>query len=109
MKKVFVSMPMRGKGKEEIFAERERLLALAADSLGEEVELVESYLGEGDYKPLECLGESLKRMASADLIVFGRGWEDARLQADRDGPHPDDRSEERRVGKECRSRWSPYH
>ena len=21
----------------------------------------------------------------------------------------DDRSEERRVGKECRSRWSPYH
>ena len=24
-----------------------------------------------------------------------------------DGFH--DRSEERRVGKECRSRWSPYH
>ena len=23
-------------------------------------------------------------------------------------PEPD-RSEERRVGKECRSRWSPYH
>ena len=22
---------------------------------------------------------------------------------------PDGRSEERRVGKECRSRWSPYH
>jgi len=22
---------------------------------------------------------------------------------------PGDRSEERRVGKECRSRWSPYH
>src|ERR1035437_4568553 len=22
---------------------------------------------------------------------------------------PSDRSEERRVGKECRSRWSPYH
>src|ERR1041385_8824524 len=25
-----------------------------------------------------------------------------------DGPQPE-RSEERRVGKECRSRWSPYH
>src|SRR5256885_12833951 len=26
------------------------------------------------------------------------------------GPDPrDPRSEERRVGKECRSRWSPYH
>ena len=24
-------------------------------------------------------------------------------------PRFDDRSEERRVGKECRSRWSPYH
>src|SRR3712207_9207524 len=23
--------------------------------------------------------------------------------------NPRDRSEERRVGKECRSRWSPYH
>src|SRR2546425_8389336 len=23
--------------------------------------------------------------------------------------HDDGRSEERRVGKECRSRWSPYH
>src|SRR5256885_9381282 len=25
------------------------------------------------------------------------------------GPIHGDRSEERRVGKECRSRWSPYH
>ena len=28
---------------------------------------------------------------------------------DRMGPRFPDRSEERRVGKECRSRWSPYH
>ena len=26
-----------------------------------------------------------------------------------DGHFDIDRSEERRVGKECRSRWSPYH
>ena len=25
------------------------------------------------------------------------------------GSYENDRSEERRVGKECRSRWSPYH
>src|SRR3712207_9340493 len=31
-------------------------------------------------------------------------WIDAELWAEYDG-----RSEERRVGKECRSRWSPYH
>ena len=30
------------------------------------------------------------------------------LDADKEG-FLDDRSEERRVGKECRSRWSPYH
>ena len=29
--------------------------------------------------------------------------------AARDQSGQDDRSEERRVGKECRSRWSPYH
>ena len=33
-------------------------------------------------------------------IVFTEGW-DPRVQKAR--------SEERRVGKECRSRWSPYH
>ena len=27
----------------------------------------------------------------------------------RDGQYIELRSEERRVGKECRSRWSPYH
>src|SRR2546430_7706057 len=33
-----------------------------------------------------------------------------RLRVRRDAaPRRDDRSEERRVGKECRSRWSPYH
>ena len=41
-------------------------------------------------------------------------WEDETLAAFVDGMVTDaadltDRSEERRVGKECRSRWSPYH
>ena len=30
-------------------------------------------------------------------------------QASKGKDLPVDRSEERRVGKECRSRWSPYH
>src|SRR5258708_30200601 len=33
----------------------------------------------------------------------------AAARAKRRGGKEDDRSEERRVGKECRSRWSPYH
>ena len=43
-------------------------------------------------------------------------WEEDRHEDDDDGHEheweeheDDDRSEERRVGKECRSRWSPYH
>ena len=31
------------------------------------------------------------------------------LAGDGIGPEISTRSEERRVGKECRSRWSPYH
>src|SRR5256885_8401563 len=34
---------------------------------------------------------------------------DRRRGGDGEQPGPDDRSEERRVGEECRSRWSPYH
>src|SRR2546429_2470555 len=38
-----------------------------------------------------------------------RGWpEPGARRIDRRGG-PRHRSEERRVGKECRSRWSPYH
>src|SRR5258705_13923126 len=32
-----------------------------------------------------------------------------RYPASEKGPYSAQRSEERRVGKECRSRWSPYH
>ena len=31
------------------------------------------------------------------------------IDAGHGGTDPGKRSEERRVGKECRSRWSPYH
>src|SRR3989454_11067885 len=36
---------------------------------------------------------------ASDLVVAGRAL----------GYQVEKRSEERRVGKECRSRWSPYH
>ena len=42
-------------------------------------------------------GNDFQNVEKKDFDVF---------QADSDA---DDRSEERRVGKECRSRWSPYH
>src|SRR2546430_5680865 len=36
-------------------------------------------------------------------------FEIARIVSESARQDLDDRSEERRVGKECRSRWSPYH
>ena len=41
------------------------------------------------------------RMILSDLNVELLSLKDAGIKVDR--------SEERRVGKECRSRWSPYH
>ena len=75
---------------------------------------------------LHCMRHrlSLKRTLEREEIVCGDGRGDipgmrVLLQAVRrhhrqqDGigcpALEDDRSEERRVGKECRSRWSPYH
>src|SRR2546426_12543900 len=55
------------------------------------------------------------RRRGEDIIDFGMGNPDGPtpphiveklIEAAR---NPRNRSEERRVGKECRSRWSPYH
>src|SRR3712207_8520656 len=47
----------------------------------------------------------LPQIADGDLISTSLGLRDLGLGK----LLPDRRSEERRVGKECRSRWSPYH
>ena len=43
-------------------------------------------------------------LKAAEEVFLEKGYKDASMReiASR-------RSEERRVGKECRSRWSPYH
>src|SRR3712207_9159463 len=41
-------------------------------------------------------------------VIEARDFDDA-LAIANDNPYGLTRSEERRVGKECRSRWSPYH
>src|SRR3712207_6747605 len=46
--------------------------------------------------------ENLLRFVADTVLMEGYGFEPAAAL-------PDVRSEERRVGKECRSRWSPYH
>ena len=78
VKKIFVSLPMRDKFEDEIRREQGRLLKAAGDYLKEPVTLIETYLADGKYDALECLGEAIKRMAGADYVMFSKGWENAR-------------------------------
>ena len=67
---------------------------------------------------LEAIGEG-SRAPSGELLPIGSDLliNEAEQTPDKEDPEPSlvvvlkvfTRSEERRVGKECRSRWSPYH
>lgn len=78
-KKIFISLPMRDKSREEILTAQTNLLERVSDYFNECVILVETFLDEEqELTPLECLGESLKRMSRADYVVFAEGYENAR-------------------------------
>jgi len=63
---------------------------------------------------LASLAQTAAATARGRVVIVGP---DGRVRADSASPgntadfsnRPEIRSEERRVGKECRSRWSPYH
>ena len=67
----------------------ETLVAALQDALGERILGLSTALGE----------VTIEISADCHHIVCERLRDDPRTT----------RSEERRVGKECRSRWSPYH
>ena len=82
-KKIFVSLPMRGKEQYEIIKDMERLFKLASAYLGEECELINSL---EPVKPEELqsddivdiaplyLGASIKLLSQADLAIFDKEW-----------------------------------
>ena len=53
-----------------------------------------------------AFGKRGANMMKTDVKQTDNGYE---VAVDLPGCKKEDRSEERRVGKECRSRWSPYH
>ena len=99
------------------FEEAKELLAsigLLDESTGQVNQTVEfSYLvnnsesnvkiGEAIQADLSKVGINLK-VEQQEWNVFLNSRKDGQFDFAREG-----RSEERRVGKECRSRWSPYH
>ena len=67
---------------------------------------VDSELKDGEYEQLlEMYDQSLRTLAEGE-VVRGRVL---RISGNEVVVDVGYRSEERRVGKECRSRWSPYH
>src|SRR5579884_399647 len=91
---------VRGGGDEEAAG----LLLHPGQEKSEDSSLLATGLGRGDahldfIEPKDRGGHVLHQAAGFDKCTFGLA-----VPAGKDL-----RSEERRVGKECRSRWSPYH
>src|SRR5256885_4232237 len=69
---------------------------------------------QGDWSSDVCSSDlgvgSKNRLQHEEDPACGEQDPDRELeQAAQEGSRSSSRSEERRVGKECRSRWSPYH
>ena len=79
MKKVFISQPMRGKSKDEILTERNRIIEEIQNLIGDH-EVLDTYFDDfGECsKPLQYLAKSLFMLADADCAYFAQGWQDAR-------------------------------
>lgn len=73
MKKLFVSVPMKGRTREEIKASIQKMKKIAEIYEGEELELIDSYIEDNPPKDSQqaiwFLGESLKKLAKADLFI----------------------------------------
>ena len=84
MKKLFVSLPMRGLSEREIRKRMNYLKSLVELELGEEVILIDTFIkDEPDSEEINdiglyCLGKSIEEMAYADIVIFANGWMKAR-------------------------------
>lgn len=69
---------MRGKSDEEIKEERERAIKLCKKYLGNDIEILDSFIEGAKDNPLWYLGESIKVLSQADYAFFCEDWEDSR-------------------------------
>lgn len=78
-KKIFISIPMRGRDEYDILTVRDRIMA-AMRTMGD-YELLETYQRD-DAPPgagrLWYLGRSVQDLGLADLVIFAPGWEYAK-------------------------------
>lgn len=73
MKKLFVSVPMKGRTEEEIKSSIQKMKKIAEIYEGEELELIDSYIEDNPPKDTKeavwYLGESLKKLSQADVFI----------------------------------------
>ena len=73
MKKLFVSVPMKGRTEEAIKASIAKMKAIAEIYEGEELELIDSYIPDmpKGIKNLSvwCLGRSIQKLSEADVFM----------------------------------------
>ena len=79
-------------------------LSVAVEDAGFEMRDSLAWLYGSGFPKSHDVGKAIDKLAGAEREVVGT----ARRSQNRSAGW-DRRSEERRVGKECRSRWSPYH
>ena len=76
----------------------------------EQEKIVQDELKTGHFRTVEeVIGEALQVLREKDQSLTVGTPNGAQREAVREMLAFVERSEERRVGKECRSRWSPYH
>lgn len=76
--KVFISQKMGGKLSEEIEEARDRATKEIKAMYGEDIEIIDTFFKDSNGTPIELLGESIKLMSDADLVVFIYDWYDGR-------------------------------
>lgn len=73
MKKLFVSVPMKGRTEEEIKESIQKMKKIAEIYEGEELELIDSHIEDSLSKDSEeavwYLGESIKKLAQANVFM----------------------------------------
>src|SRR5215211_6959650 len=100
-----------GSGREELARRLRRLIPAADDVTADVAEILARVRGEGDAAVREYttrygeLAPESLRVDPGTITAASASIDPAVHEALRVAG----RSEERRVGKECRSRWSPYH
>ena len=77
--------------------------------------IIQSLIEEYDIETAEDIQDALKDLLGGTIKSMMEAEMDEHLgyepyeRCEKDNYRNSSRSEERRVGKECRSRWSPYH